>query len=116
MNALRLVHTARPLQETAVLAGWLALRILCKFCNCAFAFLTAGLTIQEKMELAAWLTSRALFGYGLTFVLSRARARVGLHKFAKEALLCLLESCTAAEAKQVNERTADIYSPYGLLS
>lgn len=62
----------------------------------------AALTLKEKQQLAAWLTSRALFGYGLTFVLLRARLRAGLHKFAKEGLACLLESCTAAEAQAVS--------------
>ena len=40
-------------------------------------------------------------GYGLTFVLMLNRIRFGLHKFAKEGLLCLLESCTAKEVDQV---------------
>ena len=29
------------------------------------------------------------------------RVRIGLHKFAKEGLLCLLESCTQEEYRQV---------------
>lgn len=44
-------------------------------------------------------------GYGLTFVLMQNRIRFGLHKFAKEGLVCLLESCTAKEAEQVNTNT-----------
>ena len=44
---------------------------------------------------------RCAAGYGLTFVLMQNRIRFGLHKFAKEGLVCLLESCTAKEAEQV---------------
>ena len=43
-----------------------------------------------------------LQGYGLTYVLMYMRLRLGLHKHAKEGLLCLLESCTADEAAKVS--------------
>ena len=34
------------------------------------------------------------------------RIRFGLHKFAKEGLVCLLESCTSKEAEQVSPPVA----------
>jgi hypothetical protein len=49
---------------------------------------------------AEWFASSDLYGYGATWLLMNARLRVGLHKFAKEGLLCLLESCTKDELEQ----------------
>ena len=40
-------------------------------------------------------------GYGLTYILMFTRLRLGLHKHAKEGLLCLLESCTGDEYARV---------------
>ena len=40
-------------------------------------------------------------GYGLTYVLMASYLRTGLHKHAKEGLLCLLESCTQREFERV---------------
>lgn len=50
-------------------------------------------------------------GYGLTFVLMANRIRFGLHKFAKEGLACLLESCTAKEVEQVGPAGLEAESP-----
>jgi hypothetical protein len=61
------------------------------------------LDTMEKRELAAYLCSPALYGWGLTYVLQRLRLRVGLHKFAKEGLACLVESCTADDLPAVLE-------------
>ena len=52
----------------------------------------------EKAALVDWLASPALYGQGLTYILMARGVRAGLHKFAKEGLCCVLESCTAAEA------------------
>jgi hypothetical protein len=62
---------------------------------------TAGLGPPEKVALAQFFASRSLYGWGLTYVLMRQRLRVGLHKFAKEGLCCVAESCTANEYQQV---------------
>lgn len=63
---------------------------------------------QQENAIAVWpscatceLYVFACTGYGLTFVLMANRVRFGLHKFAKEGLVCLLESCTAKEVEQV---------------
>ncbi|GAB4816915.1 hypothetical protein N2152v2_003961 [Parachlorella kessleri] len=61
----------------------------------------AALPLEEKVELGRFFCSRQLRGYGLTWVLMLLRIRIGLHKFAKEGLLCLLESCTQEEYRQV---------------
>ena len=53
------------------------------------------------MALARFFASRSLYGWGLTYVLMRQRLRLGLHKFAKEGLCCVAESCTAKEYQQV---------------
>lgn len=47
----------------------------------------------EKESLALYTASPAMYGYLINNWLQRHGWRVSLHKFAKEALLCLLESC-----------------------
>jgi hypothetical protein len=59
------------------------------------------LTFPLSAHLPRCHAGRCAAGYGLTFVLMQNRIRFGLHKFAKEGLVCLLESCTAKEAEQV---------------
>eukprot|EP00887_Chlorella_sp_A99_P004784 scaffold4.g4784.t1 len=54
-----------------------------------------------KLDLAAFFAGPSLRGYGLTYLAMALRLRVGLHKHAKEGLLCLLESCTAEEREAV---------------
>ena len=61
----------------------------------------AGLTCDEKVALARWLASPDLYGHGVTYVLMARGVRAGLHKFAKEGICSLLESCTQAEADAV---------------
>ena len=61
----------------------------------------ASLATADKIALAAWLTGPDLYGWGLTYVLMVRGVRAGWHKFAKEGIACLLESCTAAEADAV---------------
>jgi hypothetical protein len=51
-------------------------------------------------------------GYGLTYLLQLTRLRLGLHKHAKEGLLCLLESCTRREFEGVRPQG----QPQGLQS
>jgi hypothetical protein len=52
-----------------------------------------------------------LQGYGLTYVLMYMHLRLGLHKHAKEGLLCLLESCTGNEAAKVPAALPAALSP-----
>jgi hypothetical protein len=61
----------------------------------------ARLTPEQKVDLAHFFLSPALYGYGLTYVVQIVGLRRGLHKHAKEGLLCLFESCTASEVKKV---------------
>lgn len=61
----------------------------------------AALTLQQKVDLAKFFKGPALYGYGLTYLLQMLRLRRGLHKHAKEGMLCLLESCTAEEVKKI---------------
>ncbi len=57
--------------------------------------------MQEKQSLAVYITSKAMYGYLITNWLQRKKYRKSLHKFAKEALCCLLESCTAGEVEEL---------------
>ena len=61
----------------------------------------ADLSCDEKVSLAKWLASPDLYGHGFTYVLMARGVRAGLHKFAKEGICSLLESCTQAEADTV---------------
>lgn len=61
----------------------------------------AELPPGEKVSLSRWLASPDLYGHGVTYVLMARGVRAGLHKFAKEGLCCLLESCTQLEADAV---------------
>ena len=61
----------------------------------------ASLPLEEKVSLARWLASPDLYGHGVTYVLMSRGVRAGLHKFAKEGLCALLESCTQQEADAV---------------
>jgi len=58
---------------------------------------------ERKLQLARYFTSSAMYGYGLTFIAQKLGLRRSLHKMAKEALVCLLESSTAAEVEMVIE-------------
>lgn len=60
-----------------------------------------ALTIGEKESLALYTASPAMYGYLINNWLQRHSWRVSLHKFAKEALLCLLESCQAEEVRRL---------------
>lgn len=61
----------------------------------------ADLPLDDKIALARWLASPDLYGHGVTYVLMARGVRAGLHKFAKEGICSLLESCTQAEADAV---------------
>lgn len=61
----------------------------------------AGLSLAEKIELAKFFIGPAMRGYGATYLAQATGLRRGLHKHAKENLLCLLESCTEAEVAAV---------------
>lgn len=61
----------------------------------------ADLPLDQKVSLALWLSSADLYGHGVTYVLMSRGVRKGLHKFAKEGICCLLESCTQREADAV---------------
>ena len=58
---------------------------------------------ERKLQLARYFTSSAMYGYGLTFIAQKLGLRRSLHKMAKEALVCLLESSTAEEVEMVIE-------------
>ena len=61
----------------------------------------ASLPRSDKVALATWLASPELYGWGLTYMLMARGVRAGRHKFVKEALACLLESCDADDAAAV---------------
>lgn len=61
----------------------------------------AALPLPSKLELAKFFCGPSLWGWGLTYVLMAARVRMGLHKHAREGLVCLLESCTLGEYEAV---------------
>jgi hypothetical protein len=63
----------------------------------------ASLSLPEKLELAAFLVGPAMRSFGATYIAQAASIRRGLHKHAKEGLLCLLESCTADEVSSIME-------------
>ena len=65
----------------------------------------ADLSLEDKVALARWLASPDLYGHGFTYVLMARGVRAGLHKFAKEGICSLLESCTQAEADAVITRS-----------
>lgn len=60
----------------------------------------AALPVPEKEQLAAWLAGRQLYA-SATYLFQVAGLRRGLHKLAKEGLVCLLESCAAHERRLV---------------
>ncbi|KAI8473603.1 MAG: hypothetical protein J3K34DRAFT_410592 [Monoraphidium minutum] len=60
----------------------------------------AALPAAEKEQLAAWLAGRQMYGSSTYFV-QAAGLRRGLHKLAKEGLVCLMESCTSEERRAV---------------
>ena len=61
----------------------------------------ASLPRSDKVALATWLASPELYGWGLTYMLMARGVRAGRHKFVKEALACLLESCDGDDAAAV---------------
>ena len=61
----------------------------------------ASLTLPQKVDLATFFISPALYGFGLTYVMQLLSLRRGLHKHAKEGLVCLLESCDEQEYRRV---------------
>ena len=61
----------------------------------------AALPRSEKAALASFLASPPLYGWGLTYLLQASRLRTGLHKHAKEGVVCLLESCAKDDAAVV---------------
>ncbi|KAL4530439.1 hypothetical protein Ndes2437B_g03934 [Nannochloris sp. 'desiccata'] len=61
----------------------------------------ARLTAEQKIDLANYFISVALYGYGLTYLAQIVGFRRGLHKHAKEGLCCLFESSTAFEVRKV---------------
>ncbi len=63
----------------------------------------ASLSLPEKLELADFLLGSNMRGYGVTFIAQAVGIRRGLHKHAKEGVLCLLESCTADEVNSILE-------------
>jgi len=63
----------------------------------------ASLSLPRKLELADFLVGPNMRGYGATFIAQAVSIRRGLHKHAKEGLLCLLESCTADEVGAIYE-------------
>ncbi|KAG7667612.1 hypothetical protein Ndes2437B_g07624 [Nannochloris sp. 'desiccata'] len=63
----------------------------------------ASLPLPKKLELADFLVGPNMRGYGATFIAQAVSIRRGLHKHAKEGLLCLLESCTADEVRAIYE-------------
>jgi len=61
----------------------------------------ASLSLPQKLELADFLVGANMRGYGATFIAQAVSIRRGLHKHAKEGLLCLLESCTVDEVRAI---------------
>ncbi|GAB4820000.1 hypothetical protein N2152v2_007046 [Parachlorella kessleri] len=57
--------------------------------------------LPEKVELAEFFCSPQLRGGSLSSVLQTVGLQTGMHKLAKEGVLCVLESCTQDELNQV---------------
>ena len=55
------------------------------------------LSLEKKEKLAKFLISRAVYGFGVTYFYQKTGCRKSIHKYAKEGLACLLESCTKVE-------------------
>ena len=67
----------------------------------------ARLSLPQKIDLAKFFVGPTMRGYGATYVAQATGLRRGLHKHAKEGLMCVLESCTKPEFDSVVHALGD---------
>ena len=61
----------------------------------------AAMLPEKKLEMALWLLNCS-YGFGASY--THYLGRADMHKLAKEAFLCLAESCTRDELDQARLR------------
>lgn len=66
------------------------------------------LSLERKVKLAKFFVSRACYGFGVTYFYQKTGLRKSIHKYAKEGLMCLLESCTEIEFDKIIESIGEM--------
>ncbi|QDZ22819.1 C2 domain-containing protein [Chloropicon primus] len=61
------------------------------------------LSLEKKLKLAKFFVSQACYGFGVTYYFQKKGYRKSIHKYAKEGLMCLLESSTRVEFDKLIE-------------